>query len=71
MGRLLAVDPGTRRVGLALSDPLQIIASPFSTIPFKNDKKFIKDLLRIIKDKDVETVIIGLPLKEKELAELL
>ena len=32
MGRLLAIDYGTRRVGLALSDPLKMIASPYRTI---------------------------------------
>ena len=32
MGRILAIDYGDQRIGLALSDPLKIIASPFKTI---------------------------------------
>ena len=62
MGRLLAIDYGTRRVGLALSDPLKMIASPYRTIINKSDSNLIVEIERIIAAEDVEQIIIGLPL---------
>jgi len=62
MGRLLAIDYGARRVGLALSDPLKMIASPYRTIINKNNTILIEEIERIIAAKDVELTIIGLPL---------
>ena len=62
MGRLLAIDYGARRVGLALSDPLKMIASPYRTIINKNTTILIEEIERIIAAEDVELTIIGLPL---------
>ena len=62
MGRLLAIDYGTRRVGLALSDPLKMIASPYRTIINKGNSNLIVEIKRIIIAEDVEQTIIGLPL---------
>ena len=62
MGRLLAIDYGTRRVGLALSDPLKMIASPYGTIINKGNSNLIVEIERIIAAEDVEQTIIGLPL---------
>jgi putative Holliday junction resolvase len=62
MGRLLAIDYGARRVGLALSDPLKMIASPYRTIIKKNNTILIEEIERIIAAEDVELTIIGLPL---------
>ena len=62
MGRFLAIDYGARRVGLALSDPLKIIASPYRTIINKNNTNLIEEIERIIATEDVELTIIGLPL---------
>lgn len=64
MARLLAVDLGTRRIGLAISDPMKMIASPFRTLKYKTEKRLLDELLQIITEKDVDTVIIGLPLRE-------
>ena len=46
MGRLLAIDYGTRRVGLALSDPLKMIASPYRTIINKGNSNLIVEIER-------------------------
>ena len=62
MGRLLAIDYGARRVGLALSDPLKMIASPYRTIINNNITILIEEIETIIAAKDVELTIIGLPL---------
>ncbi len=64
MSRLLAIDLGTRRIGLALSDELKIFAYPLSTLPYKNENRLIDDITKIIRDKNVDTVVVGLPLRE-------
>jgi putative Holliday junction resolvase len=62
MGRILAVDLGTKRVGLAVTDPLQIVVSPLETIPYRSRQQLVERLTRLVCDRDVETVVIGLPL---------
>ncbi|MDP6500257.1 MAG: Holliday junction resolvase RuvX [Candidatus Marinimicrobia bacterium] len=59
MHRILGIDYGEKRVGLALSDPMQMIASPFDTIP--NNPELVTNIQSIIKEKDVEIVVVGLP----------
>ncbi|TAF66454.1 MAG: Holliday junction resolvase RuvX [Cytophagales bacterium] len=62
MGRILAIDYGEKRIGLAVTDPLQIIATPLDTI----DNGKIWDYLReYIKKESVEAIVIGLPLSLK------
>ncbi len=59
----MGIDFGKARIGIALSDPLGIIASPFKTyvrISFEKDLDFLKAL---IKEKNVDTVVFGLPLQ--------
>lgn len=60
MGRLLAIDYGTKRTGIAVSDQLKIIANGLTTIPTHTLFDFLSDYF--IKE-DVERVIIGLPKK--------
>ena len=61
MGRALGIDFGIKRIGLALSDPSQIIASPLKTIQAAKSLEQTIDL--IIKElEDVETIVVGLPL---------
>ena len=50
------------RIGLALTDPLKIIASPFRTIQNRNNDFIIKELDSIINEKKIETLVIGLPI---------
>ncbi len=59
MHRILGIDYGEKRVGLALSDPMQMIASPYDTIP--NNPELVTNIQSIIKEKDVEIVVVGLP----------
>jgi len=58
MGRILAIDYGTKRVGIAVTDPLKIIASALDTI-HAND--IIAYLLEYVKKEDVELIVVGLP----------
>jgi putative Holliday junction resolvase len=64
VGRILAVDLGTRRVGLAITDPLRMIASPLTNLTFKGEAPLVRELLRLAAEKDVQRVIIGLPIRE-------
>ena len=62
MGRILGVDYGESRIGLALSDETKTIAFPFKTIKNKNIN-FLLDLLKkLCSEKNIESVVIGLPL---------
>jgi putative Holliday junction resolvase len=64
LGRLLGVDLGSRRVGLALSDPGRLISSPLATLAYSGDKQLIGKLLALVSEHDVDTVVVGLPLLE-------
>lgn len=60
--RLLAIDFGKKRIGIAVTDPLNLFAYPLITI--SNDTKFWDNLLKIISEYHVVKLIIGYPLKE-------
>ena len=62
MYRVIGLDIGTKRIGVALSDPLLITAQPFSTIDRKPEKEAIDKIAAIIKDYSVEKIVAGLPL---------
>jgi len=64
MSRILAIDLGSKRVGLAMTDPLRMIASPYRTLHCRSDKQLITDVMAIVEANAVETVVIGLPLHE-------
>lgn len=58
MGRILAIDYGQKRVGLAVTDPLQIIANPLTTVHAKDVLSFLKEY--VVKEK-VACFVVGLP----------
>ena len=62
MGRVLGIDYGDSRIGLAMSDPLKIIASPFKTIRNEGNEKCLQVFQSLIKEKDVEAIVVGLPM---------
>ena len=62
MGRVLGIDYGDSRIGLAMSDPLKIIASPFKTIRNEGNEKCLQVFHSLIKEKDVEAIVVGLPM---------
>ena len=71
MGRVLGIDYGDSRIGLAMSDPLKIIASPYKTIRNEGNEKCLQVFQSLIKEKDVEAIVVGLPmgLKGQETAQ--
>lgn len=60
--RVLAIDFGEKRIGLAVTDPLNIFAYPLVTL--QNDMKFWENLAAIIQEYKVAKIIVGSPLKE-------
>ncbi|GAB4492561.1 MAG: Holliday junction resolvase RuvX [Raineya sp.] len=58
MARIIAIDYGSKRVGLAVTDPLQIIASPLETI---HTKDLITFLERYVTSEVVEAFVVGMP----------
>lgn len=63
MPRILGVDYGERRVGLALSDETATIASPLPTLKRRKGKRPpVAPVARLCRERDVEEIVIGLPL---------
>lgn len=60
--RIMALDYGAKRIGVALSDPLFTFAYPHITI--KNDSKIWSELDKLVRDKSVAKIILGYPLRE-------
>jgi putative holliday junction resolvase len=61
MGRILGLDVGDRRIGLALSDHGGILASPLTIIERTREPDDIEAILKIAGDREVERIIVGLP----------
>jgi putative Holliday junction resolvase len=58
MPRVLAIDLGTKRTGLAVTDPLKILASPLETVETSQLTGFLKAYFA---KEEVETIVLGLP----------
>ena len=61
MYRVMALDVGTKRIGVALSDFLRVIATPHSCVPRQPEDKAIEEILKIAKENRVEKIVVGLP----------
>jgi putative Holliday junction resolvase len=59
--RILALDHGTKRVGVAISDELKMIAQPLEFLPAEPFSKFITRVEQLLTDKEVELIIVGMP----------
>lgn len=62
-GRILAIDYGTRRMGLAVSDPLGITAQGLETLERKNKRADFGRLERTIREYQVREIVLGNPLR--------
>lgn len=60
MGRILAIDYGKKRCGIAVTDPLKLIAHALETVPTAELEAYLADYMR---REEVEAVVIGLPLQ--------
>ncbi|CCJ34632.1 Holliday junction resolvase RuvX [Caloramator australicus] len=59
--RILGLDIGEKRIGIALSDPLGWIAQSLKTLERKSIKNDVEEIIKIINDYQVEKVVVGLP----------
>ena len=59
--RVLAIDHGTKRMGIAISDELKMIAQPLEFIPAEPFDKFLARLKEILRRQEVELILVGMP----------
>ena len=63
MKRIMGIDYGDARTGVALSDLLCSIVGSTTVVPSRNREKAMADIVRIAKEQDVGTIVVGLPRK--------
>src|SRR5690242_8690392 len=59
--RILALDPGTKRVGIALSDELKTIAQPLEFVPAEPFAELVARLKELVQQHQIELILVGLP----------
>jgi len=62
-GRILAIDYGSRRIGLAVTDPLGITAQGLETLQRKNKRSDFARLEKLLREYDVREIVLGYPLR--------
>ena len=62
-GRILGLDVGSRRIGIAVSDPLGITAQGLETLQRRNKRQDLAALERVIREYQVREIVVGLPLR--------
>jgi putative Holliday junction resolvase len=65
MNKILALDIGERRIGVAISDALGMLAHPLITLNWKNIKELRRDLSGIIAQNQITILVVGMPLTMK------
>ena len=60
--RLIGIDPGGKRVGIAISDENKIIATPYTTLIKNKYSDFIKELIEIVNENQIKGIIVGNPI---------
>ncbi len=63
MGRVVGLDVGTKTIGVALSDPTRMLASPVHTVARQGVRRDIEALLALLDGKGVDAAVVGLPLE--------
>ncbi len=61
-GRVLGIDFGLRRIGVALSDPLRMVATPLETVDGNSLKAATRRIRELVAEKEVSGIVVGLPL---------
>lgn len=61
--RILAIDPGQRRVGVAISDPAGRLALPLATLTRRSDRQIVADLAALARREGVTELVLGEPLR--------
>ena len=60
--RLMGIDPGKKRVGIAISDEDKKIATPYTTLIKQDYSKFVSEIKQIIEENNIKGIVIGNPL---------
>ena len=60
--RLMGIDPGRKRVGIAISDENKIIATPYTTIIKNKYSDFVKEIIEIFKENQIKGIVVGNPI---------
>ena len=60
--RLMGIDPGRRRIGIAISDNKKKISTPYTTLIKKDYSKFLLEIKKIVKENEIKGIVIGNPL---------
>jgi len=63
LGRVLALDVGSKRIGVAVTDPLGITAQGLDTIQRQNKRRDLEALGQVLAKYDVREIVVGLPLR--------
>ena len=61
MASILGLDLGEKRVGLAISDELEILATPFSVVRFKNRAELLLEIEKVVQEYRIGKIVVGLP----------
>jgi putative Holliday junction resolvase len=59
--RILAIDHGTKRMGIAVSDPSATVATPLEYIPAEPFKNFLVRLKELISEREIDLILVGMP----------
>ncbi len=62
-GRIIAIDPGTKRCGVAVCDELRVTTRPLAVIHRTSWKKLLSNIRQIVSEFDAKALVIGLPLE--------
>lgn len=62
-GRILALDPGTKRIGLAICDEHRVVTTPLPRIERTSWKKLLSEIEQLLQQFDAKALVIGLPLE--------
>jgi putative Holliday junction resolvase len=59
--RILAIDHGTKRIGIAISDEMKMIAQPLEFVPAEPLPDFLARLKEVLREKETELILVGMP----------
>ena len=60
--RLMGIDPGGKRIGIAISDENKIVATPFTTIIRANYADLVSQIKKIVNEYQIEAIVVGNPI---------
>lgn len=61
MGRVIALDVGTKTIGVAMTDPIRMMPHPVTTVARRGVRKDVETLVALIEGKGVDQIVVGLP----------